>query len=346
MKTPLGRAIVRKSERETAPSVRAWAVIALMVSVLVVGGSPATAEQDDVQEQAQMSPLATQALVLDAAAVDGKLVVVGERGHILTSVDGGETWEQVQVPTRANLTGVYFHDGDRGWAVGHDSVILRTTDGGASWERVFWAPENEEPFFDVWFSDAENGIAIGAYGSYYTTADGGTNWDYQLVDEDGWHLYKIATAGDGRLYMAAEAGLVYRSEDGGANWIALPSPYEGSYFGVMPLDDEVVLLFGLRGHLFRSEDAGESWQEIDTGTVAMLTDGVRLGNNTVVLTGLGGTLLVSEDGGLSFELKLQSSRRGIQAAITASDDSLLLVGEFGVRMLPVNELQGTGGGAQ
>ena len=75
----------------------------------------------------------------------------------------------------------------------------------------------------------------------------------------------------------------------------------------------------------------------------MLTDGTRLPDGRIVITGLGGTLLVSKDGGRSFELQEQSSRRGIQAAVMASDDSLLLVGEFGVRMLPVNELKRKGG---
>ena len=71
----------------------------------------------------------------------------------------------------------------------------------------------------------------------------------------------------------------------GRHGTELPSPYEGSFFGVLPLEDDVVLLFGLRGHLFRSEDAGESWIEIETGTVAMLTDGIRLPDGRIVITG-------------------------------------------------------------
>jgi photosystem II stability/assembly factor-like uncharacterized protein len=297
-----------------------------------------------VPEQAVQAPLAAHSLALDAFAVDDALVAVGQRGHILISSDNGKTWQQAEVPTRANLTGVYFHDRDHGWVVGHDAVILRTTDGGTTWERVYWAPENEEPFFDVWFSDASNGIAIGAYGGYFTTADGGTTWEYQAIGDMDWHLHQIARDDSGRLYIAAEAGVAYRSDDDGATWIELPSPYEGSFFGLLVLQNDTLLLFGLRGHLFRSEDAGETWTEIETGTMAMLTSGILLRDGRIVITGLGGTLLVSEDGGLSFELKQQSSRRGIQAAVEAADDSLLLVGEFGVRMLPLSELAQKEGG--
>ena len=310
-------------------------ILAAIVLVVTIGvGGWVLAQEEPVSAPAVIAPLASRSLMLDAAAVDGALVAVGERGHILISTDGGETWGQQAVPMSAALTGVYFHDRNLGWAVGHDSAILRTTDGGTTWELVNWVPEDEAPFFDVWFSDADNGVAIGAYGSYFTSADGGTTWEFEPVGDTDWHLHQIAPAAGDRLFIAAEAGMVYRSDDGGTTWVELPSPYEGSFFGILPLDGDEVLLFGLRGHLYRSEDAGESWTEVETGTVAMLTSGLQLGDGTIVITGLGGTLLVSVDGGRSFTLHQQEDRRGIQAAVRATNDSLLLVGEFGVKTLP------------
>ena len=338
--SPHARIGERMTRSPSSPSRIRWTLIAIAVVLVLSAAHQAPAQDEDAPEQTIQAPLAARSLKLDAVAVDGALVAVGQRGHILISSDGGETWQQAEVPTRATLTGVDFHDRNLGWVVGHDSVILRTKDGGVTWERVHWAPEDEAPFFDVWFSDAENGIAIGAYGSYYTTSDGGTTWDFEPIGDTDWHLHQIARSAGGRLYMAGEAGTAFRSDDGGTTWTELPSPYGGSFFGVLPLEDDVVLLFGLRGHLFRSEDAGESWREIETGTVAMLTSGIRLGDGTIVLTGLGGTVLVSSDGGRTFELLQQSSRRGIQAVVQVSGDSLLLVGEFGVRLLPVSELGG------
>ncbi len=306
---------------------------------LLVGPVGTTMAQDEIApEAAVMARLASRTLTLDAFAVDDAYVAVGERGHILISTDGGEGWQQQQVPTRTMLTGVFFHDRNLGWAVGHDSAILRTTDGGVTWELVNWAPEDETPFFDVWFSDADNGVVIGAYGGYWETTDGGDTWTSRWISEDDWHLHKVAHSENGRLYIAAEAGSVYRSDDDGENWIALPTLYQGSYFGVLPLEGDNVLLFGLRGHLFRSEDAGESWEELETGTVAMLTDGQRLGDGTILITGLGGTVLTSSDGGRTFELHQQANRRGISAVVETGDGSLLLVGEFGVRTATLSEL--------
>jgi photosystem II stability/assembly factor-like uncharacterized protein len=305
-------------------------------------------------EYALEKPLASRSLLLDGAAIGDLMVAVGERGHILLSRDQGVTWEQsTSVPTRATLTGVFLHDEELGWAVGHDAVILRTRDGGSTWELLYQAPEEELPFLDVWFKDARNGFALGAYGYFLETSDGGDSWEpvdlsaaEELTEEEelygygaDYHLNHLARAGDGRLYIAAEAGTIYRSDDAGESWRKLPSPYEGSYFGTLPLEGDSLLLFGLRGHLFRSDDAGESWREIDSGTQAMLTDGLELEDGTVIVAGLAGTLLVSADGGETFDLKAQADRQGLATVLPTADDHLLLIGEFGVNRLPLSALE-------
>ena len=303
-------------------------------------------------ETALVKPLAERSLLLDAAAASGRTVAVGERGHILISDDGGGSWRQSSsVPTRATLTGVYFHDRQLGWAVGHDAVILRTRDGGETWQRLHWSPEEERPFLDVWFSDADHGFAIGAYGYFLATADGGETWEERLIvteeqseeidayDLGGdFHLNHIARAASGRLYIAAEAGTLYRSDDGGESWRTLPSPYHGSFFGSLPLDGDSLLLFGLRGNLFRSDDAGETWTAIESGTVAILNQGLTLADGTIVIAGTAGTLLLSRDGGMSFSLEAQSDRQGLATVLDAGDGGLLLVGEFGVSKIAASDL--------
>jgi len=313
--------------------------LAVVLVLLGPGAVSASAQEDVLPEPSVQASLAGKSLLLDASAPGGNTVVVGDRGHVLVSSDNGDSWQQVETPTRSTLTGVYFYDQDLGWAVGHDSVILRTVDGGVNWELVHWAPEEESPLLDVWFSDADNGFAVGAYGSFYRTADGGKSWDLDTISEWDFHLHHIARSAEGHLYLAAEAGMIYRSDDEGETWMELSSPYEGSFFGSLPLDGETVLVFGLQGHLFLSEDAGESWTSIETGTTAMLTDGIRLADGTIVISGLGGTLLFSPDGGSTFDLLPQPDRRGISAIVEAGDDQLLMVGEFGVKMMRKGDLE-------
>ncbi len=283
-------------------------------------------------EKALIAPLATSSLLLDAQRVENTLIAVGERGHVLLSEDDGKSWNQVQVPTRATLTGVYFIDRQNGWIVGHDQVILKTTDGGSSWKLVYENIEAESPLLDIYFLDADHGYAIGAYGQFLESFDGGTSWAGRWIGEDDFHLNQIITVGN-QLFIAAEAGFAYRSIDSGATWTLLDPDYRGSFFGIYPLAENSLLLFGLRGHLFRSDNSGDDWVKVETGTEGSLTSGLRLHDGTLVVSGLAGTLLISKDNGRSFVLHQDLDRKGFSQVLQAPDGTIVAVGNFGIATL-------------
>lgn len=310
---------------------------------------------DEANKPAEIEPLATGSLLLDIAVAGSRLVAVGERGHVLLSDDQGATWHQAKsVPTRVMLTAVFFADSEYGWAVGHDETILNTVDGGETWTRTHFAPEAQQPLLDLWFANRVSGIAVGAYGAYFTTNDGGRHWasakfapppaktpthDGEAAPAEGdlppdYHLNRIVGVGN-RLYVAAEGGQLYRSDNRGASWRVLPSPYEGSFFGLVPIRGEGLLAFGLRGHLYRSADAGETWTKLESHTTSMLTDGVAINDLRVIISGLAGVMLVSRDGGETFSLTQQDDRKGLSALLPGAAGSVIVVGEGGVRSLRV-----------
>lgn len=337
--------------------MRQWMSLVL-VAALMACGTRAVAQvdpNDAANQPAQLEPLASESLLLDLAMAGERIVAVGERGHVLLSDDQGRTWRQAKsVPTRTMLTAVFFADAEHGWAVGHDETILNTMDGGETWIRSHFAPEAQQPLLDVWFANRVSGIAVGAYGAYFTTNDGGRTWsgakfapaqpgggtagDDEELPPD-YHLNRIIGVGN-RLYIAAEAGQLYRSDDRGANWRALPSPYEGSFFGLVPIRGEGLLAFGLRGQLFKSADAGQTWHPIETHTTAMLTDGVVINDLRVVISGLAGVLLVSGDAGETFRLMQQEDRKGLSAVLPGPPGAVVVAGEGGVRILRLD--QGSG----
>ena len=334
------------------------ALAAVQPATLCQSQAQDPATEDPAARSSIIAPLAPKSLLIDLARAGPRVFAVGERGHVLYSTDEGKNWTQVQVPGSANLTAVYFNDTKHGWAVGHAEMILRTNDGGDHWERVHFAPENQQPLLDVVFTDADHGLAVGAYGVIYSSADGGDVWsqvpfepaplanaeDVPTDPEDmeaeidlgfEFHLNAIARGPDKRLYLGAEAGRLFRSDDNGASWRELPSPYDGSFYGILPLDGDALLAFGLRGDLFRSDDGGMNWTAIPTGTVALLNSGVRINADSIVICGMAGVLLVSRDGGHSFTLIQQDDRKAISAVLPASDGQLIVAGEGGVRRLPL-----------
>jgi photosystem II stability/assembly factor-like uncharacterized protein len=139
----------------------------------------------------------------------------------------------------------------------------------------------------------------------------------------------MAQSPNGRLYIAAEAGRIYRSDDGGDTWITLESPYNGSFFGVLPLKEDRLIVFGLRGHVFGSNDGGDTWACISTGTIATLAHGIRLADGRILLAGLAGTLLVGREENPSFTAVRGPGRRGIWAVVQTSPQGILCFGEGG-----------------
>jgi photosystem II stability/assembly factor-like uncharacterized protein len=322
------------------------AAVAALMGVVPVHVIAQLDPGDAANQPAEIAPLAATSLLLDLARAGERYVAVGERGHVLLSDDNGATWRQAKsVPTRVMLTAVFFADAEYGWAVGHDETILNTMDGGETWTRSHFAPEAQQPLLDLWFANRISGIAVGAYGAYLTTNDGGRHWastkfgnvaGARPASDDepppDYHLNRIVGVGN-RLYIAAEGGQLYRSDDRGANWRALPSPYEGSFFGLVPIRGEGLLAFGLRGHLFKSADAGETWTALETHTTAMLTDGLAINDLRVVIGGLAGVLLVSGDAGETFRLTQQDDRRGVSALLPGSAGSVVVAGEGGVKVI-------------
>jgi photosystem II stability/assembly factor-like uncharacterized protein len=355
-------------EAAGAPSWRARSrksFFALASTFAVVCGARAA---EPAPLSAEPARLAAQSLLIAVATAGARLVAVGDRGIIVLSDDRGRSWVQaLDVPTQALLTGVCFLDAGHGVAVGHDEVILTTADAGRSWQRTHYAPDAQRPLLDVWCGSGGHVIAVGAYSAYFTSEDGGASWaagrlaaapprNARSPDSmpaaavggaagGGYHLNRIVPAGASRLYIAAEAGHLFRSDDGGANWRELSSPYEGSFFGVLPLPGEAVLAFGLRGNLYRSEDAGSSWRRIETGTVAML-DGAARFDERVAIVGLSGVVLVSHDQGRSFTLVQQSDRAGLSAAVPVGEAELAAVGENGAKVISLSDASAGAGTAR
>lgn len=324
-------------------------------------------------------PLAAKSLKLAVARVGDDFVAVGDRGHVLISRDQGRSWTQARTPTRALLTGIHFHDRELGWVVGHDAVILRTEDGGDTWCRVHFAPELEFPLFDVWFADELNGFAVGAYGYFLRSSDGGLTWqeemlalvedeeDEEAIDNDEWpdddaadddwanddwgddwlddemvadlHMNRIVSDAEGRLYIMAEAGTVFRSDDQGMSWRMLELPYDGSMFGAVAPDRRSLLVFGLRGNVFRTWDGGESWREVTVPVDTSLFGGGRTADGGVIIVGMAGVMLISREGD-RFRLVQRGDRAALVSAIATDDAAVIVVGEPGVQRVELVPLAG------
>ena len=324
-------------------------VLSLLISMTFCGAAlaadstptDAPANVGDSAVFALESAKASRSLLLDVTHAGKRVVVVGDRGHILFSDDEGRTWTQAKVPTRQLLTAVYFVDDQHGWAVGHDAQILASNDGGASWSKQFEDLKREAPLLDVWFKDLQTGFAVGAYGALLETTDGGQHWQdigERLDNEDQFHLNGIAYVKDAGLFAVGEQGSMFRSPDDGETWEKLEGPYQGSLFGVVGTSQANTLLaYGLRGNLFRSTDFGSHWEPValqgERGPLEFsIANASLLPDNSIVLVGNGGSVMRSTDDGESFTVSNRSDRISLAGVTEDDKGNLILVGQGGVRV--------------
>ena len=272
------------------------AAAALMKTLLwAMAFATAASAAEPPSEQSVPSARAVHSLLIDAVHAGDRLVVVGDRGHILLSDDQGATWRQAQVPSRQLLTAVYFVDAQHGWAVGHDAQILASRDGGATWSKQFEDLAREAPLLDVYFLDTQRGFAVGAYGALLHTEDGGQQWTRLQSPYDGSLFGVLGTATPGTVLVYGLRGNLLRSDDFGDRWHTVELPTARG-----------PLAFGLAG-------------------------GALLGDGSVVVVGNGGSVLRSRDDGRHFSVHNRPDRQAL-SAVAGRAGGLLLVGQGGVRL--------------
>jgi photosystem II stability/assembly factor-like uncharacterized protein len=278
----------------------------------------------------------THAAMMAAAAAGKRVVAVGDHGVVLLSDDGGRTYRQArEVPTRVMLNSVCFVDDRRGWAAGHWGIVLHTEDAGETWKLQRQDTKVDQPLFSVYFADHNHGLVVGLWSLALRTEDGGASWTPVAVPapagagKSGPNLYQIFPASTGAtLFIAAEAGLVYRSDDSGQSWTMVATGNRGSLWTGLALPDGALLVAGLNGKILRSTDGGRTWTAVDSGVPASITD-LAQGPGGVIGVGLEGAFITSRDG-VSFSAKPRADRASLTAVLVTAQGSPLLFSEDGV----------------
>jgi photosystem II stability/assembly factor-like uncharacterized protein len=304
-----------------------------------------------------------------------RLVAFGVHGVIIYSDDNGQTWMQAAVPVDVSITCAAFANGQDGWAAGHDGAILHTTDGGATWQlqldgnganqlvmqaaqaavahndpspgtpraimraNHFLQGGPENPFLSILVTDPRTAFVFGAYRIVMKTADAGktwTDWSLHIGDPISHNLYNVATVGQ-NIYVAGEAGSVFRSTDGGMSFPAVATPADITMFVVLPTGDGGVFVCGVAGHAFRSADHGQTWQPVNFGTQNNLIAAVTLASGGILVGSEAGTLYIGFDHAKTFLTLPDALPMEIFGLTQAANGDVVAVGSGGVIVVPAKD---------
>lgn len=275
------------------------ALLALGATVLLVGVSTAcTGAVDPTSSRALTASWIAQASGVTASlrgvsAVDDRTAwASGSNGIVLRTLDGGAAWSVIPVPgaEKTDFRDIEAFGPDEAVVMGIDrpARIFRTADGGRTWIKAY---ENDSPgiFLDgMSFFDGKHGLAVGdpMDGRFFVlvTADGGASWrplpfESRPAARDGEAAFaasgtSAAVLGRDRAWLATggSAARVWRSEDRGLHWAAVPSGLiEGRSsaggFSVAFLDRRSGIAVGgdyraeaaAEGNAAVSSDGGRTW---------------------------------------------------------------------------------------
>lgn len=338
------------------------------IALLVSFPASAADAPDTLKQEAAKSDLASISMLSAVGYAGDRLVAVGVKGHVVLSDDAGKNWRQAEhVPISVTLTGVCFNNAKDGWAIGHRGAILRTGDSGETWklqydgfraaESIYSALKEAEsedafygemmvgdgadkPFLEIRCLGEERAAVVGAYGFAFTTTDGGDTWEPSVDVFEGtgqMHVYGMVSVNDG-LAMAGERGALFVTNLDMTGFRQLPSPYDGTYFGITRTRGGQLVAYGLRGHAYWSDDGGDSWREAGLVTNQSLTAGTELKNANILLVENSGRGWVSRDGGRSFDPVIGDRSFAVTDLLQLNNGDVLATGARGFMRFSATQL--------
>jgi photosystem II stability/assembly factor-like uncharacterized protein len=245
-------------------------------------------------------------LFASAALSEATYIMVGDRGKIFMSVDGGTTWESVHSGTKSALASVCFPDGRNGWAVGQSGTILHSGDGGRTWAAQ--SAGVDAYFLDVDFLDRNHGIVVGAGATVLTTRDGGATWEPSPFKTstglfENLNLFAAAMMDTRSICIVGDMGRIFVSEDGGNSWSETrTSLYDeqmmmGRVLYALVYDSGTLYAAGIDSTFAFSRDRGKSWTQGDTGFAKPDLYCIDMVGTIGVAAGSGGHVIKTSDGG-------------------------------------------------
>ena len=203
---------------------------------------------------------------------------------IYKSTDGGESWKLLEEVTGdPSEGGVYineYNDSEIYSVFGRETFVSK--DGGIS-SDVFLDTKEHPIIPDVGveiitFGESEAEVFMAGLQGVYRTYDNGKTWIETNTGFVGSEVVDLATALDGTMYATTYNLGIFKSTDGGKNWVFASfgiKNWYGMQLATHPEDPDTIFTT-TNGGVYKSTNAGESWKLIGSSE---LCDDEDIGGN-------------------------------------------------------------------
>lgn len=242
---------------------------------------------------------------------------VGEMGTILSSSDGGVSWQPQKSGTELPLSKVVFTSAQDGWVLASNGTILKTANGGASWTVLGYKQGIQLQTFGA--SDANNAWVQSEYPrQVLITSDGGSSWStITPPSSDYISRYIPVNASVVWAQMDGMQSSLLRTLNGGKSWETVTLPalasgwsrrinnlvVAGANEAWMTGEDYGVENGNWSGNsfAFKTSDGGKTWQTFTLYPGGMQYLQFANANVGFAIPSYANGLLRSADGGVTWE---------------------------------------------
>lgn len=236
----------------------AFIVLVFPILALIFSTKPLLAQYPDVR-----FPLNDLAFVNERTGW-----IVGIKGLLQRTDDGGSTWNRQNSGDSAHLIRILFLDEDHGFALALPATLLTTANGGFNWQRR--SVPTQEILSDVFFVNEHVGWVV-APDSLYRTIDTGGTW--QGIPNPG--IWRVTFWNDLIGWGFNWTSQIFLTKDGGSTWtVKRKHRYDIGWYhhdifyqGITSSSARAAFVAGGSNHYDQwgltteTSDGGESWVE-------------------------------------------------------------------------------------
>lgn len=233
------------------------------------------------------------------------VIISGNEGLILRTVNGGTNWVTVNSEALLQLWGLHFVNSFTGYTCGSTGRIMKTTNGGVNWVNL--ASPTSTALSSVYFINENTGFISGSAIALKTT-NAGVNWQNMNAPFiSGFENFReIYFFNENLGLYVSDAGRIVKTTNGGANWTLVNSGTTQSLFGVKFINSQTGYACGNAGAIVFTSDGGDNWVPQTSPLNEILTDVWFTSASTGYISTWSGKVLKTTNGGFTFVNQLST----------------------------------------
>lgn len=270
--------------------------------------------------------------------VNGSLGFIGGENILIKTEDGGQTWQELNIPENTLINDLAFWDESIGFAIGDEGTILKTINGGLEWTKINSPTSNH--LYSILVVDENSILLVGESGLIFQSKNHGESWeaiDSPVKDA----LRDIFFIDEDTGYISGDGGIILKTENGGADFELLNSSSTVNMNSISFSSELIGYAAGSSGVILKTEDGGQNWRNLNSGVTTELKKIVPspVDSRIILVVGESATALKSSNSGTSFSkinLGTGNSRNLNDLSFMPESNQIMAVGENGYLIKSIN----------